>query len=769
MPLETGTRLGDYEITAPLGAGGMGEVYRAKDTKLGREVALKVLPAQVAQDPERLERFEREARALAALDHPHIAGIYGFEEAGELRALALELIEGESLADRLARGPLSPDEALAIADQIADALEAAHERGIVHRDLKPANVMLRTDGTVKVLDFGLAKAVGTGPAPADDSQSPTMTAAATRAGVVLGTAAYMSPEQAKGQEVGREADTWALAAVLFEMLAGRRAFAGESVTEILASVMRDDPDWEALPSEVPAHVRTVLEVCLQKEPRDRLRDVGAARLALSGSLRARLPPETLGRETTRSWRWAVPVALLALTAGAFLQRLVGSPDEPKGVDPSTYVFTPLVRTESTDEAPAFSPDGQTLAYTTRIRGVNQIFTRIVGGPAAAQITRLDERALNPSWSPDGTTIYFQQGTHVRAVAAGGGTPVDVLTNAELLGPVHPDGKTFVFLRDDRVWAGSKTGDARVVSLPGEVADLQAAKGIGFSPRGERWAVLYRESIYLFDYPAWTVEARISTPEVVEAHWMPDGNRLLLRGRGLTLLDLSTKRRREILRTPTPITTVSVSPDGERIAFTSSPFELHVLEVSIPDRQVRTLEAGGGVSWQPVWAPSGTSYLFATNRSGRWQIVHASRNEDFSRTLATSESRLPLVDAQWSPDGSRFSYSQQAASGTHVMIGNTATGNTEPLESSAVSTRFAYWSPDGRWILYMRTTNEGQQVVRKRPGSLDPPEVLATYPREGSDELVRRPAPGRRGGTGSCRRPGPEGCTSSRRTGPRNGR
>ncbi len=263
MTLTPGTRLGPYEIDAPIGAGGMGEVYQARDTQLKRKVALKVLPAEVAGDPDRLARFQREAELLAALNLPHIAQIFGLSEAERVHALVMELVEGPTLAERISRGPLPLDEALPIATQLAEALEYAHERGIVHRDLKPANVKLTPDGAVKVLDFGLAKALDEGTSPGDASESPTMTSPAmTRAGIILGTAAYMAPEQARGAAVDKRADIWAFGVVLFEMLTGRPCFAGDSVTDVIAAVVKTEPDWAALPAETPSRIRRLLSRCL---------------------------------------------------------------------------------------------------------------------------------------------------------------------------------------------------------------------------------------------------------------------------------------------------------------------------------------------------------------------------------------------------------------------------------------------------------------------------------------------------------------------------
>ena len=293
MPLNIGDQLGPYEVTGELGAGGMGIVLRARDTKLDRDVALKVLPEAFTFAPDRLVRFEREAKVLASLNHPNIGSIYGLEEAegGKFRALVLELIEGPTLADRIAQGAMPIDEALPIAKQIAEALEAAHEQGVIHRDLKPTNIKVREDGTVKVLDFGLAKALGGDGRHGDLSQSPTVTAAGTRDGVILGTAAYMSPEQARGKSLDKRTDIWSFGCVLYEMLTGRAAFEGDTLSEVIAGVIKSEPAWDAVPDETPARVRQVMRACLDKD-----RESGSTISRMSGLAYA-------GRSKRPSSRW----------------------------------------------------------------------------------------------------------------------------------------------------------------------------------------------------------------------------------------------------------------------------------------------------------------------------------------------------------------------------------------------------------------------------------------------------------------------------------
>jgi serine/threonine protein kinase len=321
MTLAAGTRLGPYEIVAPLGEGGMGEVYRARDTKLDRLVAIKILPESFAHDSERLARFDREAKTLAALNHPNIAIIYGVEEAVGTKALVMELVEGPTLADRIEQGRIPLNEALTIAKQIADALEAAHDHGIIHRDLKPSNIKLRPDGHVKVLDFGLAKALGgdgsaTMATPLSHSPTITSPAGVTGMGVILGTAAYMAPEQARGKSVDKRADIFAFGCVLFEMLAGKRAFAGDedTVSDVLAAVLKTDPDWNALPSSTPTTIKRLLRRCLAKDPRERLHDIADARLDIRDTETADTGvAPTSGRGNRLGWSVAAALGLISLS------------------------------------------------------------------------------------------------------------------------------------------------------------------------------------------------------------------------------------------------------------------------------------------------------------------------------------------------------------------------------------------------------------------------------------------------------------------------
>ena len=345
MALNVGSRLGHYDVTALIGEGGMGQVYQATDTKLKRQVALKILPEAFSADPERLARFQREAEVLASLNHPNIAAIHGLEEAEGIRALVLELVEGPTLADRIKRGPIPLDEALPIAKQIAEALEAAHEKGIIHRDLKPANIKVREDGTVKVLDFGLAKALDPSPT-GDPSESPTLTAMATQMGVIMGTAAYMSPEQARGKTVDKRADIWAFGCVLYEMLTGQMAFHGEDVSMTLASVMKSDLNVKTLPPGVPTAVRMVLRRCLEKDPGERIRDIGDVRLAMEGAFETTVsaPSEPVVRPQLQVWQRpaVIAAALVAtlVTGGVVVWSLMRPAPAPRPVTRSLLTPPP---------------------------------------------------------------------------------------------------------------------------------------------------------------------------------------------------------------------------------------------------------------------------------------------------------------------------------------------------------------------------------------------------------------------------------------------
>ncbi len=471
MPLTAGTRLGPYEVISLLGAGGMGEVYRARDARLGRNVALKVLPPAFAADEERMGRFEREAQLLASLNHPNIAILHGLEESGGVRALVMELVEGPTLADRLAAGPLPLEEALAIARQIAEALEAAHERGIVHRDLKPANVKITPEGVVKVLDFGLAKVAEDPAVSGNPAASPTLTLAATRAGVILGTAAYMSPEQASGRPVDKRADIWAFGVVLWECLGGRRLFEGETVSHTLADVLRAEIDVNKLPAGTPPVIRDLIRRCLDRDVKSRLRDIGEARIVIQKYLAspdaASSPPAAIAasppvastlRRVVLPWAVAAVLLVLCATLAAIHFR-----ERPPEAYPIRFtVSQPDKVTFQWFDLPVISPDGRNLAFTGTMAaagggaGANQLWIRPLDAVEARPLAGTDGAYL-PFWSPDGRFIAFFSAGKLKKIDIAGGPPVTLCDGALGGG---------AWSRDGVILLASNTGTIQRVSAAG---------------------------------------------------------------------------------------------------------------------------------------------------------------------------------------------------------------------------------------------------------------------------------------------------------------
>jgi serine/threonine protein kinase len=434
MLLTADSHLGPYQIIAAIGSGGMGEVYRARDTRLKRDVALKILPESFASNPERLARFQREAEVLASLNHPNIAAIYGVEESNSTRALVMELVEGETLAERIARGPIPIDEALPIAKQIAEALETAHEQGVVHRDLKPANIKVTPSGQVKVLDFGLAKlaepsaAAGTAPSPL--SLSPTITSPAlmTGMGVLLGTAAYMSPEQARGKPADRRSDIWAFGCVLFEMLTGSRPFDGTNATEVFARILEREPAWSALPVSTPVGVQALLKRCLAKDRTQRLDSAAVARLEID-ELASGSPPDTVGRRVIPRLQAvgivAVSVGLTAVTMWTISQRNGASRSLPVRFEIDPPAGQSLWADNNTRNA-AISPDGTRVVYVTSsvASGQTQLLMRRLDDLSATILPGTTD-ARNPFWSPDSQWVAFFAGDEIKRLSVTGGAPISI--------------------------------------------------------------------------------------------------------------------------------------------------------------------------------------------------------------------------------------------------------------------------------------------------------------------------------------------------------
>ena len=467
MALTVGSRLGHYHVTALIGEGGMGQVYRATDTKLKRQVALKILPEAFSADPERLARFQREAEVLASLNHPNIAAIHGLEESEGTRALVLELVEGPTLADRIAKGLIPLDETLPIAKQIAEALEAAHEAGVIHRDLKPANIKVRDDGTVKVLDFGLAKALDPNP-EGDPSQSPTLTAAATQMGVIMGTAAYMSPEQARGKPVDKRADIWAFGCVLYEMLTGQMAFQGEDVSLTLAKVLERDPSLESLPDTTPPKLRNVLQRCLAKEPRQRVQAIGDVRLAMEGAFETTItePAEPGAVPQLQVWQRPDVIAAALVTTLVTGGVAVWSLTRPAPPRLSRFAIStsppPVVNPRATPDV-VISPDGTRIVYVTSgAPGTERLHVRALDQLDAVPL-RGAGRAFNPFISPDGNWVGYLSidDLTLKRVSIHGGPPVTLTPDVTGIDGASWGSDDTIIFAMRYASAGARTGLFRV--------------------------------------------------------------------------------------------------------------------------------------------------------------------------------------------------------------------------------------------------------------------------------------------------------------------
>ena len=483
-----GTTISHYKVLEKIGEGGMGVVYRATDTKLNRDVALKILPEQFASDSQRMGRFQREAEVLASLDHPNIGQIYGIEEAGQTKALVLQLIEGPTLAERIAQGPIPVEDALKIALQIAEGLEAAHEKGVIHRDLKPANIKITPEGQVKILDFGLAKALeGETPPDTNLSQSPTLTAAATQAGVILGTAAYMSPEQARGENADQRADVWAFGVVLFEMFTGRRTFEGRTVSDVLAAVLAKEPQWNSLPDNLHSRLRQLLDRCLSKEVRDRYTGVGDARvdietvLADPGGVLVQPVAEVIQAAPKSKLPW-VAALILAVITGVAVWNL--KPTEPQPVAPAARFYHELPEGQefSNTGRPlvAVSPNGSQIVYVANL----QLYLRNLGQIAARPIQGTDENPTTPFFSADGEWIgyYSDSDDQLKKIATIGGASVTLCDARNPFGASWGSDGTILYGQREGIMRVSANGGTPELIIPTETSET--VHGPQMLPGGE---------------------------------------------------------------------------------------------------------------------------------------------------------------------------------------------------------------------------------------------------------------------------------------------
>jgi Tol biopolymer transport system component len=694
MMLESGTRLGPYEIIAPLGAGGMGEVYRARDTKLERHVALKILPDSFASDPDRLMRFEREAKTLASLNHPNIGAIYGIEH----RALVMELVEGEDLSERIARGAVPMDEALPIARQIAEALEAAHEAGVIHRDLKPANIKVRHDGTVKVLDFGLARAldpagIGAAPSSAPHAGHATMTSPAmTAMGLILGTAAYMAPEQARGRVVDRRADVWAFGAVLYEMLTGRRAFAGAEISDVLAAVLKDAPAFGELPPETPEPIRRLLRRCLEKDPRERLAEMSAARLEIRDALAGGAPDVRAASERNpRGWtRVSLGLALLSAALTVMLvAALVGRP----AADPNAPVLRfPLVsdaglRILTTNTQPfAVSLDGRTIVFTADAGSGVHLWVRTLDAVAPR---RLDDTAggSQPAISPDGEWIAFVVANHlIRKVPVAGG-PATTITS------IDDVTASLAWTSDDEIvfeMIGSGSGIHRVRASGGQpelLIPLDAAAG---ETGQRRPLVLLEERAVLY------TSGTDTGPTTLAMFSLEDGRRRRLGVEGVQAVGVIEAHL------------IYSRNDG---ALMAAPFDASRMEMRGEARQLADRVTRSATGTAVALSPTGTLVFGPpVNRASRLVLGDAA-----GTAVPVGDRVREFEQPRLSPEGGRIAVGIANGATRELWVIDRASDEATRVTQGGVDV-LCDWTADGKALIHLRSGEVWRTSVDGTAGS-----------------------------------------------------
>jgi len=755
VALTPGRRLGTYEIVSTLGAGGMGEVYRARDTTLNRDVALKVLPELFALDPDRLARFKREAQVLASLNHPNIAAIYGFEGTAGAQALVLELVEGPTLADRIAQGPIPLAEALPIAKQIADALEAAHEHGIIHRDLKPANIKVRDDGTVKVLDFGLAKALEGDVVAANVSQSPTLSVGATRLGVILGTAAYMSPEQARGRPVDKRTDIWAFGCVLSEMLTGTRAFDGDDVTDVLSRVLQRDPDFTGLPATTPRAVRRLLRRCLQKDHRFRLRDVGDAKAELDEPIDEGSETVSAGSIRTSGKQKALVgtlvAALLLVTAG-LTWLMVGAESAPTpglqrfGISLPRGAELSVVGPNNTSilaNPMVLSPDGSTLLL--RISSDDsppQLYARSLAQFDIVPIPGT-ERADSASFSPDGQWLYFIADRKLKKVGAKGGTPQVVADPADFGAAAGPD-DTLIYTPSyaQGLWRVPSSG-----GTPEKLTDPDTKAGeLGhwwpqLLPDGD--TILFTAYVSPFErsrislYSLRTRERRILIDGGISARYVATGHILYARAGSLMAVPFDLQRRELAGRAVPVIDDLEVSISNASAYFTTSDRgDLAYIRASeLRHDRIVSIERSGAVrpvataqqAYESVKLSPDAQRLAITIRTGSGRDVWSYDLERGAFSRATS-GPADEFNAIWTPDGKRLIFSvEERIYKVYSKAVNTA-GNGELLVGGPHDSIPTSVSPDGTFLIFRINHPEtGRDLWRVALEGKAEPQVLVESP------------------------------------------
>ena len=750
MPLTVGTRVGHYEIAEAIGAGGMGVVFRARDHALGRDVAVKVLPPAVAEDDERRQRFAREARLLAALNHPHIAQVYGIEDSSAGSAIVMELVPGRTLRDLIRSRAIGTREALAYARQIARALDAAHEKGIIHRDLKPENIKVTPDGVVKVLDFGLAKAWSEDAANADVE---TMTVAAeTRVGQVMGSVGYMSPEQARGQAVDRRTDIWAFGCVLFELFSGRSPFDAPTASDTLAAVLEKEPDWDALPHSTPPHVRHLIARCLEKDRRQRLRDIGDALPELADESAIVVASGTTGetKASSRLWRpLAIVLAAVALTVAVYLAVSSNS----RGTTPpvSGQLATPLTAYPGFEQTPTLSPDGSQVAFSWNGPGQDNfdIYVKLVGPGEPLPLTRNPAHDENPAWSPDGAQIAFlrfisTEAADLMVIPALGGAERKIAS----IHPVRswdrafpklswmPDGRWLAFggaLSPEGplgIWLIAADGQERrqLTEGPAAMADVNPVP----SPDGTHIAFIRersvsRSAVFVLPLTAGGVPAGSAAQltsdswNVNGVAWAPDGQDLLFSWGGhfglsrLSRVSATSSRGGLVQPTALPFgeqaTALAISK-SRRLVYSARFRDTALYEAPLSGSSHQPLAASGFSSTfdeqTPHYSPDGTRLSFTSTRSGVEEIWVG--NRDGSNLLqVTSMGGPQCSNPQWSPDGRTILFNSRREGSADLYTLVPETRELHQLTREASDEDEPRWSRDGRWI-YFGSNKSGREEV-----------------------------------------------------------
>ncbi len=761
MPLAPGTRIGPYEVVEMLGAGGMGEVYRARDPRLNRDVALKVLPGILSEDPTRMQRFEREAQLLASLNHPNIATLHGVEDSEGGRALVMELVEGGTLADRTAAGPLPVDEALAYARQIADALEAAHDKGIIHRDLKPANVKVTPDGKVKVLDFGLAKALADEPAHSSVANSPTMSLAATRVGMILGTAAYMSPEQAKGKSADRRADIWSFGVVVAEMLSGRQMYSGETAAETLAHVITKDP---VIPPDVPTRVAALLRRCLEKDPRRRLQAIGEARLMLEDSWG--------GSPEPRPASILMPAALAATLIAFLALAYIHFREQPPVALTTRFHVLPPDKSRNLD-FPTISPNGRKLAFVSAVDGKRLLWirpldsldaeplagtdeagfpfwspdSRFVGFFASGKLKKVDVTggppqtlcdAANPprggAWNRDGVILFAaaNRGALMRVSSSGGipsvATAFDPKTEVSHRWPHYlPGGKQFLYSMtaqkndDSAVLLGSlddsPTSTVRRRVLLGGTMAMWSAGHLVFSRDGTLMAQPFDLRALQLTGEPFPVAQRIGMIAGMGGYsafsTSPDGTLAYrLGGAGVSQLAWFDRTGKELDQVGRPDNHASprLSPDGKRVAITRTDPTGDIWLLELGRDAATRFTFHPQVDMVSVWSPDGSRIAFSSNRSGTQDLYMKPANGAGEDELLLKTPFGKFI-GDWSPDGRHLVYSVLAEkTGVDLWALPVDGARTPfPVVQTEGDQNLSQFSPDGRWLTY-QSTESGQVQI-----------------------------------------------------------